>query len=336
MKKLAVLMPTYNCAAYLEESIDSILNQTYSDFDLYIYDDCSTDNSKEIIKKYNDKRIFYRLNDVNQGISKTLNKGFVELLSKYEFIARMDADDWAFPERFQKQIDFLKENQSVMLCGTQGFWLKNIAKTPLTGWEYPTHNSYIKLYLLFGASFGHSSVIFRSNFFRSNNLKYNEEIKTCEDWDLWIRVSKITIIHNLSDFLMKYRIVATSNHRSLENKKTHLKERSLIISDYWKDFGIDLSPQQVFEYYYESDEAIKDNFNIKLKILINCFNKLFLNHSKNLESEDQKKFSYMLSRKILDFWKRSNMSKVNPAVWFILITNVKFISFTRLTKSLLK
>lgn len=336
MKKLAVLMPTYNCAAYLDESIDSILNQTYSDFDLYIYDDCSTDNSKEIIESYSDNRIFYRKNEVNQGISKTLNKGFEELLSKYEFIARMDADDWAFPERFQKQIDFLEENQSVMLCGTQGFWLKNITEAPLSGWEYPTQNNYIQLYLLFAASFGHSSIILRSNFFSSNNLKYNEEIKTCEDWDLWIRVSKIAKIHNLPDFLMKYRILATSNHRSVENKKLHLKERSIILSEYWKTFDINLSPEQVFEYYYESDQSIKHNFDAKLKILINCFNLLFLARAKSLENKDQQKFSYMLSRKILDFWKRSNVSRYNPSIWFMLITNVKFISSMRLIKSLIK
>jgi glycosyltransferase involved in cell wall biosynthesis len=336
MKKLAVLMPTYNCAKYLKESIDSILNQTYSDFDLYIYDDCSTDNSKEIIENYNDNRIFYRKNEINLGISKTLNKGFEELLSAYQFIARMDADDWAFPERLQKQIDFLEENQSVMLCGTQGFWLTNIAETPLSGWQYPTQNNYIKLYLLFAASFGHSSLILRSSLFDTNNLRYNEEIKTCEDWDLWIRVSKIAKTHNLPDFLMKYRIVATSNHRSLENKKLHLKERSSVLSNYWKTFDINLSPEQVFEYYYESDASIRQNFEIKLKKLIDCFNELFSNHTKDLEIEDKKKFGYLLSRKTVDFWKRSNVSRYNPFIWFMIITNVKFISSMRLIKSLIK
>ena len=152
MKKLAVLMPTYNCAAYLSESIDSILNQTFSHFDFYIYDDCSTDNSQEIIESYNDERIFYRKNDINLGISKTLNKGLNELLENYEFIARMDADDWAYPERLQKQIDFLEENKTQVLCGTQGFWLKNLSETFSSTWKYPIENDYIKLYLLFAAS----------------------------------------------------------------------------------------------------------------------------------------------------------------------------------------
>lgn len=333
MKKLAVLIPTYNSAQYLKESIDSILNQTYSNFDVYVYDDSSTDNSKEIIESYADRRVFYKKNDQNLGISKTLNKGLEELLSQYQFIARMDADDWAFPERFQQQIDFLEKNESVMLCGTQGFWLKNISENPSSGWEYPINNNYLKLYLLFGASFGHSSIILRSNFFIFNNLKYDENIKTCEDWDLWIRVSEKGEVYNLPDFLMKYRIVQTSNHRSAENKNIHLKERAVIISNYWKTFNIDLSPEQVFEYYYSSDQNMKHDFQNKLKIIIDSFNKLFLNHTKDLKREDRSKFQYLLARKISDFWKRSNISRYNPVIWFIILNRIKFIGKARLIKS---
>ena len=77
-------MPTYNAAAYLNESINSILNQTFADFDLYVYDDCSTDNTEEIILGYKDIRLFYKKNDVNLGIAKTLNIGLEELLFHYE------------------------------------------------------------------------------------------------------------------------------------------------------------------------------------------------------------------------------------------------------------
>lgn len=333
MKKLAVLIPTYNSAQYLKESIDSILNQTYSNFDLYIYDDCSTDNSKEVIESYTDKRIFYRKNNENLGISKTLNKGLDELLPNYQYIARMDADDWAFPERFEKQLCYLEENESIMLCGTQGFWLKNINENVSSGWEYPVENNYLKLYLLFSASFGHSSVFLRSNFFDSNALRYDEDIKTCEDWDFWIRVSENGGMHNLPDFLMKYRIVNNSNHRSVENKNKHLKERSIIIANYWKTFEINLSPEQVFEYYYGTNETINQNFRYKLETLITCFNHLFLNYTKNLSTSDKKKFGYLLSRRISDFWKRSNSSKYNLVIWFVILTKVKFIGNIQLIKN---
>jgi glycosyltransferase involved in cell wall biosynthesis len=332
MKKLAVLMPTYNCAKYLQESIDSILNQTYSDFDLYIYDDCSTDHSSEIIKTYTDDRIFYIKNSENLGIARTLNLGLEKLVPNYEYIARMDADDWCFPERFQRQLDFMDANHEIAMSGTQGYWLKQMSETPLSAWKYPTKSEYLSCYLLFGASFGHSSVIFRSVFFITNNLRYNQVIRTCEDWDLWIKVSKIGKIANLPDFLMKYRIVPNSNHRSIENKKIHLKERSIIISNYWKTFDISLSPEQIFEYYYDTNLTGQD-FYPKLNILIDSFNKLFLNNSKHLKSEDKNNFSYLLARKIVDFKKRSTISKYNPFVWFILLTRVKFMNTVRLIKS---
>jgi glycosyltransferase involved in cell wall biosynthesis len=332
MKKLAVLMPTYNCAKYLQESIDSILNQTYTDFDLYIYDDCSTDHSSEIIKTYTDDRIFYIKNSENLGIARTLNLGLEKLVPNYEYIARMDADDWSFPERFQRQLDFMDANQDIAMSGTQGYWLKQMSETPLSAWKYPTKSKYLSCYLLFGASFGHSSVIFRSVFFITNNLRYNQVIRTCEDWDLWIKVSKIGKIANLPDFLMKYRIVSTSNHRSIENKKIHLRERSSIISNYWKTFDISLSPEQIFEYYYDTNLTGQD-FYPKLNILIDSFNKLFLNNSKHLKSEDKNNFSYLLARKIVNFKKRSTISKYNPFVWFILLTRVKFMNTVRLIKS---
>lgn len=333
MKKLAVLMPTYNCAPYLQESIDSILNQTYTDFDLYIYDDCSIDNTCQIITSYSDKRIFYIKNEKNIGIAKTLNLGLEKLLPNYEYIARMDADDWSFPERFEKQLDFLDKNKLTAICGTQGFWIKNMREVPNSGWQYPVYNNYLKIYLLFGASFGHSSVIIRSSLFSLRNLKYNENIKTCEDWDLWVRVSKYYEVHNLRDFLMKYRIVLTSNHRATENKMIHLKERSKIISNYWKTFDIDLSPDQVYEYYYESEDRRTQSFIQKLNGLINSFNQLFGNHSLDLQKEDKKKFSYLLARKMADFRKRSKISLFNPIVWIIILSRVRFISIPRLINS---
>jgi glycosyltransferase involved in cell wall biosynthesis len=336
MKKLAVLLPTYNAAAYLKESIDSILNQTFADFDLYIYDDCSTDNTEELISGYKDTRIFYRKNNVNSGIAKTLNLGLDELLPQYEYIARMDADDWAYPERFQKQIDFMDSNQEVVLCGTQGYWLKDIHQNPGSGWEYPVRDEYIKYYLLFAASFGHSSIVFRSEPFHSQNLRYNETIETCEDWDLWIRVVKIGPVANLPDFLMKYRILGDSNHRYLENIKKHLEERAIIISDYWVNFGILLKPEEVFDYYYGNKPMSPSNFKIKIKVLIHAFNLLYANARQNLVLDEKRKFSYLLARRILDYWKRSKFNRFNPLICNVIVKEVKFMNTIKLIKSLIR
>lgn len=336
MKKLAVLLPTYNAAAYLKESIDSILNQTFADFDLYVYDDCSTDNTEELISGYKDARFFYRKNNVNFGIAKTLNSGLEELLPHYEYIARMDADDWAYPERFEKQIEFLESNQDIVLCGTQGYWLKDMNQNPASGWKYPVRNEYIKYYLLFAASFGHSSVLLRSNFFQKHDLRYNENISTCEDWDLWIRVAMIGSVSNLPNFLMKYRILENSNHRSPEKIKTHLEERSIIISDYWANFGIILKPETVFEYYYGNKAMTLPDFKVKIKVLINAFNLLYANAQQNLVLEERKNFSYLQARRILDYWKKSKVSRFNPAIWGLLVKEVKIMNTFKLIKSLIR
>lgn len=336
MKKLAVLLPTYNAAAYLKESIDSVLNQTFSDFDLYVYDDCSTDNTEELISEYKDSRVYYRKNPVNSGIAKTLNLGLEELLPHYEYIARMDADDWAYPERFQKQMVFLENNQDIVLCGTQGYWLKDMNQNPDSGWKYPVRDEYIKYYLLFAASFGHSSVLLRSAFFHKYNLRYDEAISTCEDWDLWIRVAKIGSVANVPDFLMKYRILQSSNHRSSENTKKHLEERSIIISGYWANFGISLKPEEVYTYYYGNKAMTLSDFKVKIKVLINAFNLLYANAKQNLVLEERRNFSYLLARRILDFWKRSDVSRCNPKIWIIIVKEVRFLNKIKLIKSIFR
>ncbi|TRX04547.1 glycosyltransferase family 2 protein [Flavobacterium gawalongense] len=336
MKKLAVLLPTYNAVAYLNESIDSILNQTFADFDLYVYDDCSTDNTEEIISRYKDARLFYRKNIENSGIAKTLNNGLEELLPHYEYIARMDADDWAYPERFEKQIDYLDKKQDIVMCGTQGYWLKDIDQNPISGWGYPTSNEYIKCYLLFAASFGHSSVIFRSEPFQKKNVRYNETIETCEDWELWVRTVKMGQVANLPHFLMKYRILESSNHRSSQKVTTHLEERSEIISNYWADFKIVLSPRQVYEYYYGNKVISKAEFIKKIKILIEILNHLYMSSAENLVSAEKKNFSYMLARRLLDYWKRSKVCRIDPIIGFVILKEVSFMGKIKLLKSLIK
>lgn len=336
MKKLAILLPAYNAALYIESSIDSVLNQTFSEFDLYIYDDCSTDDTAAIIANYTDKRIYYIQNESNIGVTKTLNKGLEFLLPQYEFIARMDADDWCFHERLQKQIDFLQSNSDIILCGTQGYWLKDLSLVIKEGWTYPTDPNYIKYYLLFGATFGHSSVILRSEVMIINNLRYNEAMVNCQDWELWVRMSRIGKLANLPDFLMKYRILANSNHRAAEKQKIHYENRSMIIANYWNDYGLSFHEKEISDFYYSVEQVYESDFKIKLKQLIKAFNTIFAISIDELSKEDQKNFSYMLARKVLSYWNRSGVSKFNLYIWFLIIIKVDFINKFRLIKSIIK
>lgn len=336
MKKLAIILPTYNAALYIKESVDSILNQTFKDFDLYIYDDFSTDNTAAIISEYDDSRIFYKINAKNLGIAKTLNRGLKELLPHYKYIARMDADDYSCPERFEKQLYFLEHNDDYILCGTQGYWLKDMFGSTKNGWIYPLNNDYIRYYLLFAASFGHSSILLRSTSFLNNNLKYDENISTCEDWDLWIRVQNYGKIANLPEFLMKYRILDNSNHRSSLKIAMHHQERANILSKYWDTFGVQFSTEQILEYFYQIHDIDKKNFVKKLKYLIKGLNAIYAHSKINLNQQDNQLFSYLLSRKLLDFWKRAKANRYSFTIWFTILNEVKFATKLKLIKSIIK
>ena len=112
---ISVIMPVYNCFDYIQEAINSILNQTFSDFELIIIDDYSSDGTVDLIKKFNDPRIKLTVKSVNSGISNSLNYGLK--IAKGKYIARMDGDDISFPDRFERQVKFMDLNPKVILCG---------------------------------------------------------------------------------------------------------------------------------------------------------------------------------------------------------------------------
>ncbi len=336
MKKLAVLMPTYNCAKYINEAIDSILNQSFALFDLYIYDDCSNDETAVIISKHTDNRIFYIKNEQNLGIAKTLNSGLEKLLPNYEYIARMDADDWSFPDRFEKQIKFMEQNQHVAICGTQGYWLKDFSKLSNKNWLYPTANNYLQIYLLFAASFGHSSIILRTSIFLKERFFYNQNSKTCEDWDLWSRITKKYQVANLPDFLMKYRVLDNSNHRAASNQLLHFQERCVVISNLFKFHDIDVDKNDVFDFFYNQSVIAEKQFYALLLFWIKSFNKLYQDNQEKLTFFEKKDLSYLMARKISTFWKRSGKSKYNLRIWLLIFKNIKFINYYKLFKSQIK
>ncbi|SMN02237.1 Putative N-acetylgalactosaminyl-diphosphoundecaprenol glucuronosyltransferase [uncultured Candidatus Thioglobus sp.] len=196
--KISVIMPVYNGEKYLKEAINSILNQTFTDFEFIIINDGSTDNTGNIILSYDDERIIYIKNQENLKISKTLNKGIE--LAKGEYIARMDADDICFPKRLEKQISFMQKNPKVDVCSS---WLKIFGYRRRTWRLFLTHDE-IKAFLLFGPALIHPGVLGKRAFF--TNLKYRDKFAGAEDYELWVRgVDKYTYA-NIPQVLFKYRL----------------------------------------------------------------------------------------------------------------------------------
>lgn len=205
---VTVLMPVYNAGEFLKEAIDSILNQTYEEFEFLIINDGSTDSSVNIIESYKDKRIKLIHNIENKGLVESLNKGIEIAQGKY--IIRMDADDIAEVNRIETQVDFMENNSDVAVAGSNGVIFlsdKPIIKK-LT--DLPIKYNEIKCKLLFECPIVHSAVIIRKNILLENNYRYSEKYKDTEDYGLWIEIAKNHKIVNIPKKLLRYRIISSS------------------------------------------------------------------------------------------------------------------------------
>ena len=202
MPLITVLMPVYNCDTYIKEAVESILNQTYTHFELIIIDDASTDNTVEVIKSINDERINLIVKPENSGYTNSLNHGLTLVKGKY--IARMDGDDISVPQRFEKQIDFLENNPDVGLCA--GFY-QVIGKDEPRTHSYLNHDE-IKVGMLKGNNIAHPTVMMRSEVLKQHNLIYDPNNEPAEDFDLWSRMAFVTKLANLPQVLLYYRVYA--------------------------------------------------------------------------------------------------------------------------------
>lgn len=202
--KVSVLMPVYNGAQYLQESIDSILRQTFTDFEFIIVDDGSTDDSAAIIAKnaQKDCRIISLCNEKNSGICVTLNRGLD--IAKGEYIARLDSDDMALPNRLEMQVAYMEQHPQVGALGSDVIFFGEDIKTHC--FESLHSDAECKAGLLFSSCFAHPSVMLRKDILDKYELRYDDGFRGLEDFELWYRMSEYTEFANLPQALTKYRI----------------------------------------------------------------------------------------------------------------------------------
>jgi len=208
MAKVTVLMPVYNAQNYIEEAIESILGQTFSDFEFLIIDDGSMDRSAEIINSYHDDRIHLVQNDVNLGISKTLNKG-IELASA-GIIARMDADDISLPERLKIQYDFMRENPGISLVSSGVEKITGAGESIGFSVANSAHIYYRLAFHCYGIF--HPTVMYRKDHIIDVGM-YPETLS--EDYRLWSKLIRKYRIHYMDKILVKYRITDESISHSI-------------------------------------------------------------------------------------------------------------------------
>lgn len=201
--KISVILSVYNGERYLKQSIESILEQTFADFEFIIMDDGSSDGSFRIIRGYDDDRIKVIRNEVRNGLTKSLNKALKKARGKY--VARQDADDISLPSRFEEQIEFFERHPETALLGTSIFIMdeKGRILEEKKACPRPSRN------LLKRNEIFHGSVMFKKAVI-DNLGGYNELFKHSQDYELWLRIAKYHDIRNLQIPLYALRLHKSS------------------------------------------------------------------------------------------------------------------------------
>lgn len=238
MPLLSVILPVYNSERYLREAIESILNQTFSDFELIIIDDRSTDNSLQIAESFGDRRIRIHINEVNSGRAASDNTG--HKLATGEYFARMDSDDICHPQRFEKQIAYLKDHPDVNVVGS---WMQNFGASSFLN-KYPESIAKARSFTLFGLPVGNPSIILRGSLFREKGMYYANELRQTEDYDFFARYINELNVVTLPEALIKYRTypdVQKNDILAERSAVSHQVRRSIL-----ERWGIDFSERELF------------------------------------------------------------------------------------------
>ena len=261
---ISVLMPVYNVKSNeLKTSIESILSQTYDNFEFIIINDGSTNDVEDIILSYKDKRIKYYKNDSNLKLIATLNKGLD--LCKGKYIARLDADDYSNKDRLEKQYSFMENNPEIGLCGTL-FKIFSEEKT----FEVNTNVNDIPLCIRYiPGCLLHSSAMMRTSVLRENNIYYNKGCIHAEDFKMWSDLSRVSKVAVIPEILTYYRASADgicANNKKWQNKMLQIIAIENIIQDYSSDKETMYS---ILVKYAKGTNIKKDEYKILCSLLEN-------------------------------------------------------------------
>jgi glycosyltransferase involved in cell wall biosynthesis len=251
MPEISVLMPVYNASRFLREAIDSILLQTLTDFEFIIIDDCSTDDSVDIINTYNDGRIRFFRNEKNGGISYTLNRGIE--LADTKWIARMDADDISYPQRLQRQHDFiLQQNEGDLFS----CWVKVVDqdKKFIRQDLFESRFYYYNLYFI--CWIYHPSVIFSK---AAAIAVGGYTMRYSEDFELFWQLTRKYKFYNQPEVLMDYRVTDQSLHQVLRKKEYEETQHNILTRNFKWLAGED------YEVAPEYLDCLQHNFEPLLK-----------------------------------------------------------------------
>lgn len=287
---ISVLMPVYNGEAYLREAIDSILGQTFTDFEFVIINDGSTDATKDIILSYTDPRIHYVENEINLKLIATLNKGIDLCQGKY--IARMDADDISVPERLQKQFEFLENHQEVGIIGT---WYQTFDDRGKTGiCKYLPNHDEICFKQLYQIHLSHGTCMIRKKVLDETSIRFDKEYAHAEDYDMFTRLSQVTRLANLQ--FVGYLVRKHEGEVSVRFANVQQENSNRVRIREFRSLGVDITDEELRVFIqlnhqsYNEIQMPKEDVGKLLECII-CRNK----ESKCIDS-------HFLEARIKDLW----------------------------------
>jgi glycosyltransferase involved in cell wall biosynthesis len=231
MIRVSVVMPVFNCAEFISDSISSVLEQSFTNFELIIIDDCSTDNTLEICRSFSDSRIILKENDVNLGPASTLNIGFS--MAKGEFIAVMHGDDICSEKRLYSQVKFMETNPTVEIQCAASWLFYDLSNTCAIAKDCIITMIHFNWHLLFRNEIIHSSVLMRREVFFLKKIYYSEGMRLCEDYDFWLKcLAQNCRIACNPEKLLFYRI--HPNQASSVNSAQEYKMAEFLRRKHWK------------------------------------------------------------------------------------------------------
>ena len=219
---ISVIISTYNRERYIKKALESILVQTYKNFEIIVVDDSEGDKTEKIIKLLNRKEIKYIRNETKLGFVQSLNKGIS--VAKGEYIARLDDDDaWCDSQKLDKQVKFLEEHPDYVLVGG-GAILIDAKDQELRKILPPEEDEKIRELILSDCLFSHSTVVFKKNTWELTH-GYDEKLASAEDWDLWLKFGKFGKFHNFQEYFVYFLQAEQGRTQYIrrQNTRLHLK-----------------------------------------------------------------------------------------------------------------
>lgn len=237
---VSVILPVYNSENYIRDAVQSVLDQTFTDFELLVYDDASTDGTRAILEGIGDNRLRLIVKEQNTGYTRSLIDGI--RLSAGKYIARMDSDDLLDPDRFRLQVDWLEAHPEIGIIGSYAQTI--IEKKNAQIWEYPLSDEDIRCHLMADSPFAHPAVMIRKSVLQEFGLNYDPLYEPCEDYKLWFELLKKTKGANLPLPLLKYRL---HPEQTIQTRRDKLLEQSYRIRKEFliHEFGVELKEMEL-------------------------------------------------------------------------------------------